>query len=275
MVGNIEFFINKIKPKGIFDFLSLGLLLFYKNFDIILKKIFIPQIFIIILIRLILDIFSFEFNLSYFISSDGILLLAISFIALNFGQSLGIYQIQKILLKNNLGINIASDFLKIFLSNLVRIILLILTIAAYIVNEHFLLILLTLVLVHIVFHYLIFYLGVKSIDFEFQNSFMKNIINIARFIGVYFASIFVKFVIPLLLTGGFILVYESLRVLISGEFFFTMLERKSYFQFLFSLFIGSYFVISLITNFTLITFLKNQSSIYEGHFIKLLINPKE
>lgn len=275
MVENIEYFINKIKPKGIFDFLSLGLLLFYKNFDIILKKIFIPQIFIIILIRLILDIFSFEFNLSYFISSDGILLLAISFIALNFGQSLGIYQTQKILLKNNLGINIASDFFNIFLSNLVRIILLILTIAAYIVNEHFLLILLTLVLVHIIFHYLIFYLGVKSIDYEFQNSFMKNIINIARFIGVYLTSIFVKFVIPLLLTGGFILVYESLRVLISGEFFFTMLERKSYFQFLFSLFIGSYFVISLITNFTLITFLKNQSLIYEGYFIKLLINPKE
>lgn len=275
MVENIEYFINKIKPKGIFDFLSLGLLLFYKNFDIILKKIFIPQIFIIILIRLILDIFSFEFNLSYFISSDGILLLAISFIALNFGQSLGIYQTQKILLKNNLGINIASDFLNIFLLNLVRIILLILTIAAYIVNEHFLLILLTLVLVHIIFHYLIFYLGVKSIDYEFQNSFMKNIINIALFIGVYLTSIFVKFVIPLLLTGGFILVYESLRILISGEFFFTMLERKSYFQFLFSLFIGSYFVISLITNFTLITFLKNQSLIYEGHFIKLLINPKE
>lgn len=275
MVENIEYFINKIKPKGIFDFLSLGLLLFYKNFGIILKKIFIPQIFIIILIRLILDIFSFEFNLSYFISSDGILLLAISFIALNFGQSLGIYQTQKILLKNNLGINIASDFLNIFLLNLVRIILLILTIAAYIVNEHFLLILLTLVLVHIIFHYLIFYLGVKSIDYEFQNSFMKNIINIARFIGVYLTSIFVKFVIPLLLTGGFILVYESLRVLISGEFFFTMLERKSYFQFLFSLFIGSYFVISLITNFTLITFLKNQSLIYEGYFIKLLINPKE
>lgn len=275
MVENIDYFINKIKPKGIFDFLSLGLLLFYKNFDIILKKIFIPQIFIIILIRLILDIFSFEFNLSYFISSDGILLLAIAFIALNFGQSLGIYQIQKILLKNNLGINIASDFLNIFLSNLVRIILLILTIAAYIVNEHFLLILLTLFIVHIIFHFLIFNRGIKSIDYEFQNSFMKNLINIARFIGVYSISIFVKFVIPLLLTGGFILVYESLRVLISREFFFTILERELYFQLLFSLFIGSYFVISSITNFTLITFLKNQSLIYEGHFIKLLINQKE
>lgn len=275
MVENIEYFINKIKPKGILDFLSLGLLLFYKNFDTILKKIFIPQIFIIILIRLILDIFSFEFNLSYFISSDGILLLAIAFIALNFGQSIGIYQIQKILLKHNLGINKASDFLNIFLSNLVKIILLILTIAAYIVNEHFLLILLTLFIVHIIFHFLIFYWGIKSIDYEFQNSFMKNLINIARFIGVYSISIFVKFVIPLLLTGGLILVYESLRVLISREFFFTILERELYFQLLFSLFIGSYFVISSITNFTLITFLKNQSLIYEGHFIKLLINQKE
>lgn len=275
MVENIEYFINNIKPKGIFDFITLGLFLFYKNFAIILKKIFIPQIIVIILIRMILDIYSFEFNLSYLISSDGILLLAISFIALNFGQSLGVCQIQKILLKNNLEINITSDFLYIFISNLIRIMLWILTIAAYIVNEHFLLILLTLFIVHMVFHYFIFYWGVKSIDYEFQNSFMKNIINIARFIGVYSTSIFVKFVIPLLLTGGFILIYESLRVLISGEFFFTMIERESYFQLLFSLFIGSYFIISSITNFTLITFLKNQSSIYEGHFIKLLINPKE
>ncbi len=112
---------KKMQMNRYTDFISYSLIYFRNNFNIVLRQIFLPVIVSIFIVLFLYNSLSGEFNLNFFISSDGKFFVAVLIFLLIFNLVNMRFQSFKIVFLQNLSIPLIKLKIKILFMTLIKL----------------------------------------------------------------------------------------------------------------------------------------------------------
>jgi hypothetical protein len=257
MVSILNNQILEIKEKHLTDFVALSALVYIQNFKLILKRILIPHFFSMMLVYFLFISLYGEFNLTYFLSNEGKIFLTAFFVILVFNLANAIYQSIKIIIFNNLELKDLKLKLIVLFLVLLRLLLLITLIASLYFDNSFFFMLITFIVLNTLFYYFVFkkaeekFLGklsrrklFKVLNLNFK-AFLLSVVN--RFVIIF---------IPIFATFSIFIVYEFVRILITGKAFFFVADRLFEFQLWLLFSIVLFLIVNPFQPFTMMIFHK-------------------
>lgn len=231
MVRETNFLMTNLHLKSFTHFLAYSFLSYLKNFRLVLKTILVPQFISIGLVYFLYISLYGEFNLTYFLSIEGKILLLIVFLLVVGNISNAIYQSIKILTFNGLELSDWKFKISLIFLSTLRFVLFILMIASIFGGNAFILFLLTFIILNEYFYYDIFksaidkFQGIQS-NLKLSKALKLNL----RALLLSALSRFITVLIPVFATFSFFIVYEFVRILITGKVFFFIADRLFEFQ---------------------------------------------
>lgn len=231
--------------KRITDFIAASFIYYLKNYRFILQEIILFNVISILSLVFLFVSFDGEFNLNFFLTNEGKIFVTISLLTVVFNHYNSAYKTFRLISLNNLEFRNLSVKLKILLIVILKFLLMILAISSIIFNERYIFIL-------IVFLILNTFLYRKFYDSKFiivgiveqPNSLIRKIKTDIKTTFLIILNRLLITLIPLLATFSIFIVYEFVRILITGKIFFFVLERSTE-LFIFSVLM---FVIFLLIN---------------------------
>lgn len=258
--------INNFKLEKLTDFISLSLILYLKTFREILFKVLIPKYLSFIILFLIFLSLDGEFNLTFFLTKDGKLFLILVFLAIIFNQYNSIYKIFRIVCLDNLELRLPLIKLKLFLIVILRNLLLLLVIISIILEERYVFIVLTFLILNTLFYKYIY--NQRQIIFEtkeLEQSFAEKLIMNLKATALISLNRILIILIPILVTFSIFIVYEFVRIVFTGKIFFFVAERISEFSIIIVFGFLLYLVLNQFQFFSLLIY-------YQYHHLRKVSN---
>lgn len=207
------------------DYIAYSLIYLINNFNIVFKQVYLPIVLSILILVFLYISLSGEFNLDFFISSDGKIFISVLFFLLIFNLIHIGYQSFKIVLLQNLNIQLRNFKIKILFMTLLKLLILtsifltssslvysIILSCIYIMTDNY-------------FYQILFndYLNISAIQ---KNTIRISIVKL--FASSLILLVMVKFFvwgIPVVATFSIFFVNEFIRILITKSLFFYAHER--------------------------------------------------
>lgn len=252
---------SSLELKRITDFIAASFVFYLKNFRHISHEIILPQIFSIIGLIFIFFSLDGEFNLTYFLSQEGKLFLAILSLVIVANQFNAAYKSFRIVCLNNLELSIISIKLRFLLIIILRFLLMILAILSIYIDENFPIIFIAFLAFNSLFYRILFGFKQKILGIKDGNEkFLRKFVVYFRATILIFLNRFLITFIPLIATFSIFIVYEFVRILITKKIFFFVYDRLNEF---------SIFMILMLTFFLLINPFQYISLMifYDYHYI--------
>lgn len=214
------------QPKRFTDFLALSVLVYIQNFNLIFKQILIPQLISAgIIYFLYISLFG-EFNLTYFLSKEGKIFLFASLIISMFNLINSVYQSIKIVIFNNLKLRSQKFKFLVSVLTLIRFFLLVTMIASFYFDNYFVIVITTFIILNTLFYQFIFNEAEKRFTgFQLHRKTIKSLkLNLKAFLLSLLTRLLIIF-FPIFATFSIFIVYEFVRILITGKAFFFVVDR--------------------------------------------------
>ncbi|MGB9665305.1 MAG: hypothetical protein ACPL25_10380 [Ignavibacteria bacterium] len=225
MVKNLNKELINFQPKHLTDFLALSILIYFKNFKLVFRQILIPQFISAVIVYILYISLYGEFNLTYFLSNEGKIFLVALLIIFIFNLFNSIYQSIKIVIFNNLELRNFNFKFLILLLTVTRLSLLITMITSFYFENSFLLIALTFIILNTLFYQFIFNEAEKIFTgFQLKRKAIESLkLNLRAFL-LGLCSRFLIIIIPIFATFSIFIVYEFVKILITGKTFFFVID---------------------------------------------------
>lgn len=219
------------QPKRLTDFLALSVLIYIQNFKFIFKQILIPQLVsAVIVFFLYISLFG-EFNLTYFLSNEGRIFLVAFLVILLFNLINSTYQSIKIVIFNNLKLRVLNFKFLVMILTIVRFLLFVTLIGSFYFDIYFVLMVSIFIILNTLFYQFIFNEAEKRFTgFQLERKAIESLkLNLRAFILGLICRFLIIF-IPIFATFSIFIVYEFVRILITGKAFFFIADRLFEFQ---------------------------------------------
>lgn len=215
-----------IELKRITDFMAASIIFYSKNFRQIFYEIILLQILSIVSLIFIFFSLGGEFNLTYFLSQEGKLFLAILSLVIVANQFNAAYKSFRIVCLNNLELSIISIKLRFLLIIILRFLLMFLAILSIYIDENFPIIFIAFLAFNSLFYRILFgfkqkILGIKEGNEKFLRKF---VVDFRATILILLNRFLITF-IPLIATFSIFIVYEFVRILLTKKIYFFVHHR--------------------------------------------------
>jgi hypothetical protein len=231
MVNVADFSLTKFQLKRLTDFLAFSIFYYAENFKLIFKQILIPQFVSVGLIYFLYKSLYGEFNLTYFLSSEGkiFLVVLILFVISNLYNT--IYQSIKLVVLNNLELRLWKFKTLLLILTIFRLVLFLTMLASIFFDYTFIFMFFAFLVLNTYFYQFIF----NEAEKNFSSSQVK--LKFFEFLKLNFKAFMISIVtraltifLPLFATFSIFIVYEFVRILITGKVFFFVVDRWMEFQ---------------------------------------------
>jgi|GEM_PF-2038686 hypothetical protein len=245
MVKKISFNLQDFDLRRLTDFLAYSILFYAQNGKQVFKQIIIPQFISILLTYFFYISLYGEFNLTYFLSTEGKIFLVIATLFLHVNIYNSIYQTIKIVIFNNLEIRLFKFKILLLVSSAIRFFIFLLMVGSIFFDYAFILMIFTFTVLNTYFYYIIIT--------EAENNFLgvRLKCEFFRLIKLNFKAFLISLItrvsiilLPFFATFSIFIVYEFVKILISGKIFFFVVDRLTEFQIWFVL----AFILFLVAN---------------------------
>jgi len=253
----VELSLNKLELNKITDFIAFSFLYCARNFNFIFKQILVPQFISIGVIYFLYKSFYGEFNLTYFLSTEGKVFMALFILSLILNIYNTIYISIKLIVFNKLEFKSWRFRILLFVITTVRFFLFIVMMASIYFDYTFILMFFTFLILNTYFYQFIFDEAEKTFSGSQSNrKFFENLkINTRAFLISIFSRTLTIF-LPFLATFSIFIVYEFVRILITGKVFFFVIDRLVEFQFWFIFTLLLFLIANPFQYFTMMLFHK-------------------
>ncbi len=220
------------------DFIAFSIIYFTDNYKKIFSKIILPQIFSILASVFLFVALDGELNLTFIISKEGKIWIGFTIFLILVNVFNSIYQSIKLVMLQSLDLRNLKFKLKIFALTTIRFIILLTLIITYFYDELFVINLFVFMVLNLYFYFHLFTQSNRLVyNKNMQQTFLEKLnLHINAFILVVLNRLLLIF-IPFIVTFSIFIVYEFVRILMTGKIFFFITDRIDELAILFLLFL--------------------------------------
>jgi hypothetical protein len=269
MAVNLDENLKPLELNRLSDFIAYSILYYIENLTLLWKKIFILFILSFLVAFLLYHTLNGEFNLTFFLSNEGKFFLSFATLLLIINDFNMIFQSIKISIFQNMNLRSTLFKFKIFLLAFIRLALFLTFLASLFFEENFWLIGITFLILNTIFYQIVFLISNRFFyGFVQRRNFAQYLkLNLKSFLLIILNRFLIIF-IPLIVTFTIFFVYESMRILITGEIFFFVIDRLSELKIFAFLFLTLLLFLSPFQYFCLMIFHKQQNIITRTNYEK-------
>ncbi len=239
------------------DIIAIGILNYFKNFYHIFNKIILPQSISLLLLYVLFIVYSGEFSLTFFLSNQGKTLMIVSVCVLFFNSENNLYQTIKLIVFNNLRFSNSALQIKFFILNIIRWLLIVSLLLGIFMNEKYQWSVLIFLILNTGFYDYTFKSALKIVLEGKHKRKLKEMIKI--YLKTFCLIIIIRgliIFIPMFVTFSIFIVYEFVRILLTGTLFFFVMDRLNEFLIFILIFSVLYILMNPVQNITVYQFLK-------------------